>query len=77
MAMLMVGAYSCTGVHLLPTTKFEDVCFLHLSSFLLGILSLYRSLDQDVSSQLLLQHHACLPGVILPTMMAMYKPSEP
>jgi hypothetical protein len=34
------------------------------------------SVDQDVSSQLLLQPHACLPAAVLPSMMAMGSASE-
>ncbi|CAO2603708.1 hypothetical protein LEMLEM_LOCUS11757, partial [Lemmus lemmus] len=32
--------------------------------------------DQDRSSQLLLQHHVCLPSSMLPAMMIMDQPSE-
>ena len=28
-------------------------------------------LDQDISSQLLIQHHACLPAAMLPAVMIM------
>jgi hypothetical protein len=55
-----------------------SLCLLSLSvsvslSLYLGLLSV----DEDVSSQLLLQHHAWLPDAMLPAMMAMHTPSEP